>query len=66
MEEHRSAALQGFAARYKAHKLVYYEIFSDPANAIVREKQIKGGSRQSKMDLVRQMNPSWRDLTDDI
>ena len=44
-------------------KLVYYEIFDDIQNAIRREKQIKGGSRQKKIDLVRRMNNKWEDFS---
>ena len=51
-----------FTARYNVNKLVYYELFSDSYNAITREKQIKAGSRQKKIDLVDAMNPSWEDL----
>ena len=38
----------------------------DMANAIAREKQIKSGSRQKKVDLIEKQNPDWRDLYDDI
>jgi putative endonuclease len=41
---------------------VYYEVFDDPTNAIAREKQIKGGSRQKKLDLIKALNPHWSDL----
>jgi putative endonuclease len=30
------------------------------------EKQIKGGSRQKKIDLINSLNPEWRDLYDEI
>jgi putative endonuclease len=43
-------------------KLVYYEAGYDAAGAITREKQIKAGSRQKKIELVNRMNPEWRDL----
>jgi putative endonuclease len=43
-------------------KLVFYEAFDDIKAAIAREKQIKGGSRQKKIDLVRGMNKKWEDL----
>jgi putative endonuclease len=47
-------------------KLVYYEIFYDPENAIAREKQIKAGSRQKKLDLINSMNQEWKDLYDSL
>jgi putative endonuclease len=62
LQEHRSAANHGFTSRYQVHKLVYYEEFDDVALAIAREKQIKGGSRQKKIDLINRMNPKWVEL----
>jgi putative endonuclease len=64
--QHKEKRISSFTARYNVSKLVYFEIFSDPYNAIKREKQIKGGSRQKKIDLVVSMNPSWNDLYDQI
>ncbi|WP_421898567.1 hypothetical protein [Marinoscillum sp.] len=51
-----------FTARYNLHKLVYYESFPTIVEAIDREKQIKGGSRKKKMDLISSQNPEWIDL----
>ncbi|HVM33169.1 MAG TPA: GIY-YIG nuclease family protein [bacterium] len=48
MAEHRLKLKGGFTKRYNADKLVYYEVFEDAINAIAREKQIKGGSRQKR------------------
>jgi putative endonuclease len=64
--QHREKLLPGFTKRYNVHKLVYYEVGSDPAGAIAREKQIKAGSRQKKIDLIDSMNPEWRDLYDEL
>ena len=55
-----------FTATYNITKLVYYEDFDDIRKAIEREKQIKGGSRQDKLNLINSMNPEWRDLYYDI
>jgi putative endonuclease len=44
------------------NKLVYWEIFNDPENAILREKQIKAGSRNKKIELIKGINPEWKDL----
>jgi len=51
-----------FSARYNVHKLVYFERFSSIVEAIDREKQIKAGSRQKKIDLINSINPRWEDL----
>jgi putative endonuclease len=64
--QHREKLLSGFTARYNIDKLVYYESFDDPSTAITREKQIKAGSRQKKIDLINGFNPEWRDLYDEI
>ncbi len=60
--EHKEKFVEGFTKQYNINKLVYYEIFGDAINAITREKQIKGGSRHSKIKLIESMNKDWRDL----
>lgn len=55
-----------FTAKYNLDKLVYWESFQEIGDAIYREKQIKAGSRQKKLDLIHSVNPEWRDLTDEI
>ena len=57
---------KSFTAKYNIDKLVYYEIFEDAYEAIKREKQIKGGSRADKMNLIYKFNPTFRDLYKDI
>jgi putative endonuclease len=64
--QHRTGRGGGFTSRYKVVKLVYYEETGDVNTAIAREKQIKAGSRQSKIDLVEGMNPEWLDLYDEL
>jgi putative endonuclease len=60
--QHREKLLPGFTNRYNVFKLVYYEAGCDPSGAIAREKQIKGGSRRKKIELINRLNPKWRDL----
>jgi putative endonuclease len=55
-----------FSSRYNTVKLVYYECFESIVEAIKREKQIKGGSRKKKVDLITGMNPSWDDLSETL
>jgi len=60
--QHREKLLEGFTKKYNVNKLVYYEVFANIENAIAREKQIKAGSRKKKIDLIRKMNPEFKDL----
>ena len=60
--EHKEKVVEGFTRRYNASKLVYYEVCNDALAAIAQEKQIKGGSRRKKLDLINNFNPEWRDL----
>ncbi len=64
--EHKEKLASGFTKRYNINKLVYYEVFQDVYNAISREKQIKSGSRQKKIDLINRLNPDWKDLYKEI
>ncbi len=64
--EHKHGQGGVFTKKYNVNKLVYYEVGQDVRAAIAREKQIKGGSRQKKVDLVNSLNPEWRDLYDEI
>lgn len=66
IHDHKSKNIDGFTNRYNCDKLVYYELFSDMEHAIVREKQIKGGSRKKKLNLIESLNPDWKDLYEDI
>ena len=60
--EHKEKLASGFIKRYNVNKLVYYEIFDDPQNAIAREKQIKAGPRRKKVELINGFNQEWADL----
>ena len=61
--EHKSGKYKhSFTYRYNLHKLVYWESFQSIMEAIAREKQLKGGSRQKKIDLINSLNPEWMDL----
>ncbi|WP_300731880.1 GIY-YIG nuclease family protein [uncultured Helicobacter sp.] len=60
--EHKNKITKGFSAKYNVDKLGYYEIYDDIKDAIAREKQIKAGSRQKKLDLIESFNPQWEDL----
>jgi putative endonuclease len=64
--EHREGLGSRFAARYGLDRLVYYEIFKDPYNAMAREKQLKAGPRRKKVALIEKMNREWRDLSGEL
>ena len=53
---------KSFTSKYECKYLVYYEQYSDMENAIMREKQIKAGSRKDKLKIIETMNPEWLDL----
>ena len=60
--EHRNKLVKGFTSKYNVTKLIYWEAFDSPLEAIAREKQIKAGSRAKKLALVRSINPDFEDL----
>ena len=63
--EHKSGKGSKFTTKYNINKLVFFEVTDDINTAITREKQIKAGSRQKKIDLIKSMNPKWKDLFDE-
>lgn len=64
VQQHKHKVYQGFTSKYHCDKLVYYEEYQWIHDAIAREKQLKGGSREKKIDLVVSINPAWNDLSD--
>ena len=64
--EHKNGLGGVFTRKYNVHKLVYYEVGDNIHIAIMREKQIKAGSRQKKIDLINGLNPEWKDLYEEI
>ena len=64
--EHKNGLGSAFAKKYNVHKLVYYEVGSGVHATIAREKQIKGGSRKKKIELINSLNPEWNDLYEEI
>ncbi len=63
--EHKNKLNKSFTAKYNINKLVYFEETDDIAEAIYREKQLKGGSRKDKLKLINKENPLWQDLGKD-
>jgi putative endonuclease len=60
--EHRNKVVAGFTKKYNVSKLVYYEMFDDIENAIVREKRLKKWNRAWKVRMIEELNPNWDDL----
>ncbi|MCK1366543.1 GIY-YIG nuclease family protein [Bradyrhizobium sp. 62] len=60
--EHKSKVIESFTERYDVARLVYFEQFDDPENAIKREKRLKKWNRAWKVRLIEKSNPSWDDL----
>jgi putative endonuclease len=66
IHQHKSGEIKGFTQRYGCKILIYYELYETMENAILREKQIKGGSRDDKIDLILKTNPDWLDLYESL
>jgi putative endonuclease len=66
VDEHKKGVGGEFTRKYSLSRLVYYEFYGDVNAAIAREKQIKGGSRNKKVELINSLNPESLDLSLDI
>ncbi len=64
--EHKNHVVNGFSKRYNLEKLVYFEQCDSIETAILREKFLKGKTRQYKISLIEKGNPTWKDLFEDI
>ncbi len=64
--QHKEGVIKGFSKRYGCKLLVFYELHETMESAISREKQIKAGSREKKLELIESINPDWKDLYEDI
>ncbi len=63
--QHKNKTIEGFTKKYNCTKLVYLEECNNVIDALNREKQIKGWTRDKKNDLVNSINPEWNDLAED-
>ena len=64
--QHKNNIVHGFTAKYKLHKLVYFEVLETIEFAIVRKKQIKDKNRQEKLIMIKYRNPTLQDLYDEL
>lgn len=61
--QHKHGLIKGFSKKYSCKDLVYFEEYQDVSLAIAREKQIKNWRREKKENIIRNLNPSWKDLS---
>lgn len=66
VDEHENKLVKGFTSKYNINLLVYYEVFGDPGEAIIRERQLKKWKRKWKLELIEKGNPEWKDLYDGL
>ncbi len=64
--KHKNRVYDGFTKKYNIRQLVYYETTTDGLAAIEREKEIKKWRRSKRVALIKRLNPTWRDLSDDF
>jgi len=64
--EHKEGLIDGFSKRYNLNKLVYFEECDSVEQAFERERQVKNWHRQWKINLIEKMNPTWKDLYDNL
>ena len=62
--QHKNKTNEGFTKKYNITRLVYFDYTSDVGAAITREKQIKGMLRSKKIELIKTMNPQFKDLSE--
>jgi putative endonuclease len=60
--QHKNKLVDGFSKKYSLYKLVYYEVIDSIISAIEREKFLKKKTRNFKLNLINNFNPSWSDL----
>lgn len=64
--QHKNGIFDGFSNKLNLHKLLYYEFFENIASALEREKQLKNWHRLWKINLIKSMNPTFKDLYQEI
>lgn len=64
--EHREHKNKGFTNKYDVLKVVRVEIFNKITDAITREKELKGWTRDKKLALIKEENPNFNDLYNDV
>ena len=62
LSQHEEGIGNAFTKRYNITRLVYFERFQYIQNAIAREKYLKHFTREEKLALISDSNPTWIDL----
>lgn len=62
--EHKNKLVEGFTTRYNINRLIFFEQFNYPDEAIAAEKKVKGWTRKKKMELIKSINPEFKDLSE--
>jgi putative endonuclease len=63
--QHKWKEYEGFSAKYRCDRLVWFENFQEAGLAIARETQLKKWNRAKKITLIERINPTWADLSRD-
>ena len=63
VSEHKQKAIPGFTRKYNITKLVFFDTFPNPDDAITMEKRIKGWTRAKKLQRIKGINPDLHDLS---
>jgi putative endonuclease len=64
--QHREGVVPGFTSKYGVKMLVWYEQHDTRESVLIRERRLKKWNRAWKLRLIEEMNPTWRDLWDEI
>lgn len=60
--QHKEKRRPGVTSTHDVDQLVWFEVHGSLDSAVLREKQLKSGSRQQTLNLINQLNPDWSDL----
>lgn len=64
--DHKNRTVKSFTSKYNVNKVVWYDVFPSPQEAIESEKKIKGWLRKKKINLIKSINPEFKDLLKEI
>ena len=64
--EHKNKVVDGFTKKYNVDKLVYFEQTESIEAALNREKQLKRWHRDWKINPIKEVNPTLKDLSSDL